>query len=171
MTKKGKILLLSGAGAAILTTGIVYAVTTSDTASKLSIVLENFSLSSKKGKGLGIKINIPKIIFNAELTIHNPTKNDLTISKPNLKVFYKDEENPIGASEASDTTYTLKAKQGTPIAVDILFSAEKVLPVMPDFLKYIASRIAGKPSTRKVKIEMNVSGNGFNQTENSIVAI
>ncbi len=170
MNNTGKILLIGG-GAVVLTAGAIYAVTTSDTADKLSIILDSFSLSSKKLSGLGLTIKVPKVIFEAELTIHNPTKNDLTITQPNLRVFYKDDKNPVGVSEASDKSYTLKAKKATPISVNILFSAEKVLPVMPDFLKYIASRIAGKPSTRKVRIEMNVNGNGFEQTENSIVAI
>ena len=171
MDNKGKILLIGGAGAAVLTAGVIYAMKTSDTADKLNIVLDKFSLSSQKLSGLGITIKIPKIIFKADLTIHNPTKNDLSITKPYLKIFYKDNPNPIGFSSASDKEYTLKAKKPTPIKVDIEFSAASVLPVMPDFLKYIASRIAGKKSDRKVTIEMNVSGNGFEQTEKTVVSI
>ena len=169
MHSKGKILLISGAGAAVLTAGVIYAVKTSNTADKLNIVLDSFSLSKQKLSGLGVSIKIPKIIFKADLTIHNPTKNDLTITKPYLKIFYKD--NPIGFSSASDATYTLKRNSSTPISVDVEFSAGNILPVMPDFLKYIVSRMAGKKSDRKVTIEMNVSGNGFMQTKKTEVAI
>ena len=169
MNNTGKILLISGAGAAVLAAGAVYAAKTSSTAEKLSIVLNSFSLSKPKLSGLGITIKIPKIIFKADLTIHNPTKNDLTITKPYLKIFYKN--TPIGVSTASGTTYVLKGKKPTRINVDVEFSAASVLPIMPDFLKYIASRLAGKKSDRKVTIEMNVSGNGFEQTEKTQVAI
>lgn len=170
MNNTGKILLASGA-AAVLVAGTIHVVKTSNTADKLDIILESFSIKKQGLKGLGLSLTIPKIVFNADLKINNPTDNDLVIGKPYLKVFYQNGVTPIGVSNASNQTYTLKAKQSTPVSVDVEFSALSVLSVMPDFVKYIASRFSGKPSSRKVTIEMLTSGNGINQTERTEVAI
>ena len=170
MNKTGTILLIGGAATALVV-GIVHVVKTSGIADRLDIILENFSIKSQKLSGLGISFKAPKIIFNADLKINNPSDNDLVITKPYLKVFYRDNVSPIGVSNPSGQTYTLKAKHSTPISVDVEFSALNVLPVMPDFLKYIASRFKGTSSTRNVKVEMLVSGNGINTKEITEIAI
>lgn len=169
MNKTGKIFLVTGT--ALLLVGAVNVAKAANTAENITMVLDSFSLRSKKLNGLGLTVKIPKIIFEAALTVHNPTGDDLVISKPYLKVFYNDNPNPIGFSSASAKTYVLKAKQPTPLTVDIEFSADNVLPVMPDFLKYILDRIKGKKANRKVVIEMLASGNGINSTSRKEVMI
>jgi hypothetical protein len=162
--------IVIGTGATIgLTLLVTHLVKTGVTAGKLDIMLEDFSFTTKGVSGLGI--SIPNITFHAKMKINNPTANDLTISQPYLKVFYKDDNSPIGESPASDTKYTLKAKQPTPIDVFVEFASVKVLPQMPDLLKYMLKRAIGAPSTRNVKVEMQVSGNGLNQTVKQNVAI
>ena len=162
--------IVLGTGATIgLTLLVNHLVKTGMTAGKLDIFLEDFSFSAKGIGALGA--TIPNINFNAKLNIKNPTGNDLTISQPYIKVFYKDDTNPIGVSIPSDKTYVIKAKQTTPIEINVEFASIKVLPQMPDIVKYMAKRVFGAASTRNVKMEMQVSGNGINQTVKQTIAI
>lgn len=170
MNNTGKILLIGGVTAALVVGGVRLA-KASNTADKLDITLDNFSLKSQKLSGLGLSIKIPKIIFNADLTIHNPTSNDLEISHPYIKVFYKDNQSPIAHSTTSTETHIIKAKQGTPIRVDVEFNAFDILPIMPDFLSYIVGRLNGKKSTRNVRLDILVSASGINNTITKEVAI
>ncbi len=170
MSSTGKILLVGIGGTVLLGTGIHFLVKTSNTAARLVVTLKDFSFATTKGMS-GLGINIPNIYFSAKLAINNPTDNDLKISQPFLKVFYQNNDTPIGVSVPSDTTYLIKAKQITPIEINVEFASTKILPQMPDVLKYILKRTLGEASTRKVKIEMQVSGNGINQTQVKEVAI
>jgi len=163
--------IVIGTGSAIGIALLVnHLVKTGVTAGKLDIFLEDFSFSTKKGVS-GFGVTIPNINFNAKLNIKNPTTNDLTISQPYIKVFYKDDNSPIGVSAPSDKTYAVKAKQTTPIEINVEFASVKVLPQMPDLLKYMLKRAMGANSTRNVKVEMQVAGNGINQTVKQTVAI
>jgi hypothetical protein len=165
-----KTAIIIGAGGTIgLALLVNHLVKTGVTASELDIILEDFSFTTKGVSGLGI--TIPNVTFHAKLKIKNPTGNSLTISQPYLRVYYKDNESPIGESPAIDKTYVLKAKDNTPIDVYVEFASIKVLPQMPDLLKYILKRAIGAPSTRKVKVVMEVSGNGIHQTVTENVAI
>jgi len=150
-------LIVAGAGLTIgLTILATHLTKTGATASKLDIILDEFSFSGKKG-GSGV-------VFHAKLRINNPTKDSLTISQPYLKVFYKDTVSPVGVSPPSDTTYKLKPKKTTPLDVYVEFPNSKILPKMPDMLVYFLKRVAGAPSTRKAAVEIQVEGNGINQT-------
>jgi hypothetical protein len=168
MSKTG--LIIAGAGGTVgLALLLTHLAKTGITAGKLDILLEDFSFTTKGVNGLGI--TIPNITFHAKLKIKNPTGDALIISQPYIRVFYKDPENPIGESPASDTKYTLKAKDNTPIEVFVEFASAKVLPQMPDLLKYMLKRAMGAASTRNVNVEIQVSGNGINQTIKQSVKI
>jgi hypothetical protein len=170
MNNTGKILLIGGVTTALVV-GSVRLAKAATTADKLDITLDNFSLKSQKLNGLGLSIKIPKIIFNADLTVHNPTSNDLEISQPYIKVFYQDNKSPIAHSAASSDTHIIKSKQGTPIHVDVEFNAFDILPIMPDFLKYIVARLNGKKSTRNVRLDILVSAAGINNTITREIAL
>ncbi len=169
MNNTGKIVLI-GITATALGAGFVHLAKTSDTADKIDIHLENFGIKKQGVNGIGA-INIPgKVVFKADIKVSNPTSNDLVISKPYLKVFYKDTQ--IANSNASAEIINLKAKDTTYINdVDVEFNALDVLPVMPDFLKYIANRFTGKPSTRKVRVDILTTANGINATQTKEVSI
>lgn len=169
MNNTGKILLI-GVTATALGVGLVHVVKTADTANKIDIHLENFGIKKQGINGIGA-IKIPgKVVFKADIKVSNPTDSDLVISKPYLKVFYKGIQ--IANSNASAEIINLKAKDTTYINdVDVEFHALDVLPVMPDFLKYIADRFTGNPSTRKVRVDILTSANGINSTQTKEVSI
>ena len=171
MSKAVPILLGTGA-VAVLVFGVVHLAKTSNTAGKIDINLENFGIKSQglKGADLG-KLKIPDtVVFKADVKVNNPTDADLVISKPYLKVFYNGKQ--IANSTASAETINLKAKDVSYIKdLEVEFHALDVLPIMPDFLKYVISRFAGNPSTRKVKIDMLVDANGITSTQTKEVSI
>ncbi|MFY9310075.1 MAG: hypothetical protein WAQ28_13600 [Bacteroidia bacterium] len=169
MNNTGKILLIGGAATALVI-GVVHVAKTSDTADKIDLHLENFGIKKQGISGIGA-IKLPgKVVFKADIKASNPTGNDLIISKPYLKVFYRNIQ--IGNSNASGETINLKAKDVTYINdVDVEFHALDVLPIMPDFLKYIADRFTGKLSTRKVRVDILTTANGISTTQTKEVSI
>lgn len=169
MNNTGRILLV-GVTVTALGVGVAHVVKTADTAGKIDIHLENFGIKRRGVNGLGA-IKIPSaIVFMADIKVSNPTDNDLVISKPYLKVFYQGTQ--IANSNASTEIINLKAKDITYINdVNVEFHALDVLPVMPDFLKYIADRFTGKRSTRKVRVDILTTANGINSTQTKEVSL
>lgn len=160
MSKAATIIVVGGLSAA----GI-YALTrllhTSATADAINYHIDRFDLKSQGLKGLGL--SIPKVVFKADIKADNPTDQDLVVSQPYLKVYYNNKL--IGTSTPSGKTTTLKAKDASLISdVDVVFYANTILPVMPDFIKYLASRFSGKKPSRKLKVEIITSGNDINKT-------
>lgn len=139
-----------------------YLYRTGRTAGRLDMVLEEFSLGSGSGvDGLGLKF--PSVTFKAKLRLKNPTGDDLTISQPYIRVFYNDKKTPIGHSRASAKRHRIKAKSETPLTVDVEFGSNNLFQ-MPDMLSYLLKRVKGAPSTRRVRMEITIAGNGINQT-------
>lgn len=160
MSKTGTIVVV-GSLSAIGIYALTRLFNTSATADAINYHIENFNLKSQGLKGLGF--TIPKIVFKADIKADNPTDNDLVITHPYLKMYYNDKL--IGTSSTSSATTTIKAKDSTVINdVDVEFYANSVLPVMPDFIKYIVSRLAGAKAKRKLKVEIITSGNNINKT-------
>lgn len=167
MSKAGTILIVGGLSAAGIY-GLTRLLSASATADALNLHIDRFDLKSQGLKGLGLAI--PKVVFKADIKADNPTDQDLVVSQPYLKVYYNNKL--IGTSTPSDKKITLKAKDASFISdVDVVFYANAVLPVMPDFIKYLASRFSGKKPSRKLKIEVITSGNDINKTFTEEVVI
>lgn len=167
MSKAGTIIVVGGLSAAAIY-GITRLLKTSATADALTLHIDSFDLKSQGLTGLGLAI--PKVVFKANIKADNPTDQDLIVTQPYLKVYYNNKL--IGTSTPSNQTTVLKAKDSSFINdVDIVFYLNNVLPVMPDFIKYIASRFSGKKANRKLKVEITTSGNDINKTFKEEVVI
>ena len=169
MNKTVKILLGTGA-ATVLVAGVVHVVKTSNTADKIDVDFENYSLTPKSLKGLG-KFSIPQVvIFKTDAIINNPTHDDLVISKPYLKVFYNGKQ--VGNSTASEETINLKANGVSTIKdLEVEFRALNLLTSVPDFLLYLFARLKGAKPAKKIQIQMLVDANGIATTQTKEILI
>lgn len=77
---------------------------TGNTAGKLSVNLASVNPPKIKNGALGLSVNI---------ILDNPTDETISLKKPNLKAFYKDEE--VGNSIPSNERFDIKANERTTI--------------------------------------------------------
>lgn len=147
-----------------LTYGVVKAVKvvkTSNAADKLDYDIDGFTLKHVNRNGIGLPVSL---IYTISLKLNNPTDQDLVISKPYIKLSIKKALTLYKIANTSipeNTQINIKAKQSTQFKHDVEIRITNLLPVLPNALQYILSRISGSKSTQSIIADCTLDSMGI----------
>lgn len=145
-------LILIGAGATLIGTA-VFLLKTSYTGDSLNILIARVYYKS----GIG------NPIYAANITISNPTENNITITRPELKAFLQGEQ--VGSSIPSQEVFNIKSKSKAEINnIEFQLEGLSLVKMVPDIFSYIRDKIKGAPAKITIELHVMVTANGISQT-------
>lgn len=149
-------LLSAGAYFGIKSTKLSHAV------DKLDYDIDAFTLKSVKKNPLGIPTSL---IYTVSLKLNNPTDQDLVITKPYFTLSVKKADGSLAKVFNTDTpdniTTNIKSKASTIVKHDIELRLLNVVPVIPNLIQYVLSRVSGTKSTQQVVIDVLLDSSGI----------
>lgn len=145
---------------------------TANTADKLDYDVDAFTLKEIKKNPIGIPTSL---FYTITLKINNPTDQDLIISKPYFKVSVRKMDGTLAKifnTTTPDATETnIKAKSSTMIKHDIELRVLNVLPVVPNFIKYLIAKVTGAKPTITLVVDVTLESLGLTLPMQTIVKI
>lgn len=174
--------IITGSSIVAIIAGAIYGVIkltkTSNTADKLDIDIDGFTLKEVKSASLfSAPFKIPSIptsaIYTLSLRVNNPTDQDLIIGKPYVKVSVKKKDGTFAklANTAipEGNEVNIKSNSATNVKHDVEFRLLNVVGVLPNLFQYILSRIRGAKSTQQVTVDATFDVMGLTVSTKKVV--
>lgn len=148
----------------------VHATQSADAAEKLSFDIDSVSVKEILKRGI-LPIGV---VYTFAIQVANPTSKSLSISNLNIALSIKNKKGElsrIGSSVPSSEEKTFAGNSRTVLKHDIEIRFANVLPVLPNFVGYVISRLRGAKSTQQAIADISVDSMGITIPLTEVIAI